>query len=437
MFLNLINKIIRSYTSNYEYAIAILASIMVFRKPGTTLILLFIAFNFIFYKRLEFNAKKILPISTIAIPFILDLFFLWNNIEILEGYKHLEKRIVFIVFPLLIINQSFSLNVKKILKIYSVIFSTLLFILFIKFILTEHELVQKYLKGSHVWQMGYSFANSTSVHAPALNLHVAFLVVVNTYLLVNHLINHKCYNFNYRLFLFIGSVLMLLIINTRLAILSAFGGIFMVLFMEFFNKKISKRKIISIMAGTVVIFLIVLLGFIKVFPYMIKKYTNVTFAHMDKIGQLDEFENPEGEVFNSLVTRLSIWKTAWDRAQEDLLIGVGAADGKYELNRAYVDTNQNFLAKYEFPTHNQYLDFLLKFGILGLLGLLIFIFNSFWIGWKLKSSIVLFFSLLCFASNLTDDFFIRYDGITFFALWSSIFANVYWNNPLNRCQSRI
>ena len=45
---------------------------------------------------------------------------------------------------------------------------------------------------------------------------------------------------------------------------------------------------------------------------MVKKYTDVTFKHMDKIGSLDDFENPEAEVYSSLVTRLSIWKSTLD-----------------------------------------------------------------------------------------------------------------------------
>lgn len=434
MFLGLVSKLGVSYSSCYEYAIAFLASFLVFRKPGTISIFIFISFCLIFYKKIKFNRRKILSIAIIATPLILDLVFLWNNEVISEGFKQMEKRLSFLIFPMLIINQSFPLNLRKILKIYSVTFSSLLYILLFRFIIQNPELVRKYLQGIDLWEMGYKFASSTSVHAPALNMHVCFLVVVNTYLLATFFIYKNGKVINYRLILFIGSIIILFIINTRLAIVNSLIGMCLILCNELFKKKVSLKKLISITAGIGLIFFIILLSFTKVFPYITEKYTVVTFAHMDKIGRLDEFENPEGEVFNSLVTRLSIWKTAWERAQRDILIGVGAADGKYELSQAYIDTNQVFLTKYKFPTHNQYLDFLLKFGVLGLLGLIGFILYSFWIGWKLNSSIVLFFSFLCFTSNLTDDFFIRYDGITFFALWLSIFSNIYLNGFLNKGQ---
>lgn len=436
MFLGILNKLRNSYTENYEWVLAILASILVFRKPATIGILIFIVFNLFFCKKLNLSSKKWIPILIISIPFLLDVIFLWNNVELSEGLKHMEKRLSTFIFPLLIIGQAFVIDFNKILKIYSICFTTILYVLLIRFLIIEPELVQKYLNGIHLWEMGYSFANSTSVHAPALNMHVAFLVVVNTYLLVNQAIKNKWKLLNYRIVLFFASLFMLLIINTRLAIANAVLGIFLILFFELF-KKVSRKKLISITAGTGVLLMVLFFAFAKAFPYITEKYSSVTFAHMDKVGKLDDFENPEGAVFNSFVTRVSIWKTAWERAQKDIVLGVGAADGKDELNQAYIDTNQKFLAKYKFPTHNQYLDFLLKFGILGPVGVLLYIFHILWIGLKWQHVVPIFFSILFFTSNLTDDFLIRFDGITFSALWISIFASVYWNNQLNTNQREI
>ncbi|MNF79262.1 O-Antigen ligase [compost metagenome] len=146
---------------------------------------------------------------------------------------------------------------------------------------------------------------------------------------------------------------------------------------------------------------------------------------MDKVGKLDEIDHPEIKVFNSLVTRVSIWKSAWELSVQNLPFGVGAADGKSELNKYYAATNQQFLAKYEFPTHNQFLDFLLKFGILGPLVVILYIFTICYLGYDLKNGMILSFFLIFFTSNLTDDFLLRFDGIAFSGLWLSIFGS-YW-----------
>ncbi len=162
--------------------------------------------------------------------------------------------------------------------------------------------------------------------------------------------------------------------------------------------------------------------FIKNNTFMKEKYTTEMFSYIDKIGKLDEIDHPEIAVYSSLVTRLTIWKTTWELAVKNLPFGVGSSDGKPELIKYYKETNQQFLAKYEFPVHNQYLNFLLRFGILGVLVVFLYILNIAYLGFKLKSPIVLSFFFLFLMSNITDDYLIRFDGIVFSGLWISIFA---------------
>lgn len=429
MFLKKLRNL--NYQATYEWCLAILAAVLVFRKPGTLLIVAFILGNLCFYKKLSFKRDKWWPVLLIAIPFLLDLFFLWNNDPWTDGFKHMEKRLSTLLFPLFIIGQTFVIDLKKILRIYTVAFTAILFILFLRFLWIEPELMTKYLSGIDLWEMGYSFANSTTVHAPALNMHVAFLVVASAYLCIKYGIERINRRFFIQLVITITSLFLLLFINTRLAIANAFFGVFVVLFLELV-KKVSRKKLVSISLGVLLTFMLVGGAFAKAFPFIIDKYTKVTFAHMDMVGRLDELENPEAQVYSSFVTRVSIWKTAWERAQKDLWIGVGAADGKDELNQAYVDTNQKFLAKYKFPTHNQFLDFLLKFGIAGLIGVLLYVMHVLWLSLQTKNALIFFFFVLFFTSNLTDDFLIRYDGITFSALWISVFAVIAMNACLNK-----
>jgi O-antigen ligase len=169
----------------------------------------------------------------------------------------------------------------------------------------------------------------------------------------------------------------------------------------------------------------ILFFFVQKDPYMKQKYSSVSFAYMDKVGKLDEIDHPETKVFNSLVTRVSIWKSAWELSLKNLPFGVGASDGKPELNKYYKETNQKFLAKYEFPTHNQFLDFLLKFGILGPLVVMLYIFTIAYLGYDLKNALILSFFLIFFTSNLMDDFLLRFDGIAFSGFWFSVFGS-FW-----------
>ena len=433
MSLSMVNRLSKKkYACYYEYFIAILASILVFRKPATIAIFLFVLMNLFFYKRLHFSSKKWIPIVIIAIPFLLDLFFLWNNDSLYEGIKNGEKHLSMFFFPLFIIGQTFVISLRKVLRIYTVLFTLILIFCFIYHVTISYEQFEKYLKGVEVWRMGYQFALSMDLHAPALNMHIAFLVVCNFYLLLTEFLDKKrMKSLVYQFLLFGANLFLLFIVNTRLAVINALIGLVLVSFLELFRKT-SPKKLIGITVATLGLIAIFIFSFTKTFPYFIKKYTDITFAHMDKVGKLDEIENPEAEVYSSLVTRISIWKTTWEKSLENPLHGVGAADSRKVLTQAYIDSDQQFLAKHKFPIHNQYLDFLLKFGILGLIGMLIYIFHILWVGWKQKLSIVLFFFMLFLTSNLTDDFLVRFDGITFSAFWISIFAAMYWNSRLHK-----
>lgn len=223
---------------------------------------------------------------------------------------------------------------------------------------------------------------------------------------------------------FILSFFFVLFVNTRMALFNVLIGFVLIFFGEVM-RKYNLKKVIGTMTVLMVVLGGVLFLFVQSNPYMKEKYSSVTFAHMDKVGKLDEIEHPEFKVFNSLVTRVSIWKSGWELAEKNLPFGVGASDGKSELVKYFKQTNQHFLAKYEFPTHNQFLDFLIKFGILGPLVVLLYIFTIGYLGFSLKNAVVLSFFFLFFTSNLTDDFLLRFDGIAFSGLWMSIFGS-YW-----------
>ncbi|WP_442847074.1 O-antigen ligase family protein [Leeuwenhoekiella sp. H156] len=341
----------------------------------------------------------------------------------MEGLKHAEKRLSLVLFPICLLSQTHRFNVQRVLRYYAWLTTIILLFCLFRFAWIEPELFTKYLNGDDLWEMGYAFARSTGNHAPALNMHVAFTVVINFYFFINRTRDSGISSLLLRLFFLIISIILLFYINTRLAIASAFFGI--VLISIYQNRKAFSLQIMKKLALGLILFAVLGLGFVKLFPYSIQKFSSVTFAHMDKVGKIDELENPEAMVFNGLVTRLSIWQSAFEVAKQHPWIGVGAADGKQELNRYYKNSDQQFLAKYDFPAHNQYLDFWIKFGILGLLICLIYIGAFAWIGLKTQQVLCIFFFVLFASANLVDDFLIRFDGITFSGFWLSFFAQAY------------
>lgn len=414
-----------AYSSIYTAFVILIGCLLIFRLPATYSLWLFVLFNIANYKHLNYNRTKWIFIVIIASPFLLDLLFLWNNSSLTEGIKHAEKRTALLLFPILIIGQDIRLNLKKILRYYSIITTAIMVVVFIRFVLVYPDLFYKYLAGKDLWEMGYKFGDSMGMHAPALNMHIAFVTVTNFYFFIKSFeAKKKFVGIVANLVILLLSIFILLYINTRLAIVNAFIG-FLIVILYRSRQRFSPRKTGFLLLTGIFLSAVMFFAFSKMDPHIIDKYSGVTFAHIDKTGRLDEVENPEATIFNSLVTRLSIWKAAGEVAVNNLPLGAGAGDGKHELNDYYTATNQKFLAKYEFPVHNQLLDFLLKFGILGALVFLIFILFIAFLGLKTEESLILFFFWLFFTSNMMDDFLIRFDGITFSALWISLFAHHY------------
>lgn len=415
----------KKFTKIFHVFLCVIAVSIIFRKPCSILIIVFGVFNLLFAKRLKFSKKALILILCIASPILLEILLFWNNDSFSKGFKALEKSISLLLFPIFIIGNYERIQFLKLIKIYSTLMTFLMLLFFIRFNAVYPELLAKYRNGVDLWEMGYKFADSIGIHAPALNMHLAFVSICSLYFVFSSFKNNeKVMSKLSRIILFLMSFFFVLFVNTRMALLNAFAGFVIIFFFEI-RSHFSIKKIGIIGFTTAVLLFGILYLFIQKNPYMKEKYSSVTFAYMDKVGKLDEIDHPEIKVFNSLVTRLSIWKSAWELSVKNLPFGVGASDGKPELFKYYKDTNQKFLAKYEFPTHNQFLDFLLKFGILGPLVVALYIFTIGYLGFDLKNAVIFSFFFLFFTSNLTDDFLLRFDGIVFSGFWFSIFAG-FW-----------
>lgn len=415
----------KNFNKIFHVFLCLIGVAMIFRKPCSVLIILFAAFNLIFVKKLKFTKTALILIACIASPVLLELLLFWNNDSFAKGLKAIEKSTSLLIFPLFIVGNYHRVNFQKLVQTYVIATTLIMLFFFIRFNIIDAELMNKYLNGIHLWEMGYQFANSIGIHAPALNMHLAFVSVCALYFVFDSFKNHQKILFKIAsVIVFLLSFFFVLFVNTRMALMNVLAGYVIVLFFEI-SSKFNTKKIVFTAITVVVVVMGIIFFFVQKDPYMKEKYSTTTFAYMDKVGKLDEIDHPEIKVFNSLVTRVSIWKSAWELSLKNLPFGVGASDGKPELNKYYKATNQQFLAKYEFPTHNQFLDFLVKFGILGPFVVLLYVFTMGYLGYDLKNAMIFSFFLIFFTSNLTDDFLLRFDGIAFSGFWFSIFGS-YW-----------
>jgi O-antigen ligase len=220
------------------------------------------------------------------------------------------------------------------------------------------------------------------------------------------------------------SLMHVFVINTRMALFCLIVCFVSMVYFELIKKYDFKKVVLGI--SGVVLFLVLSMGVLFYSnPFMVEKYTTFTFSHIDKIGKLDEIDHPEIYAYNGLVNRLSIWKSALELANDNWFFGVGASDANTELSEYFVNTKQFFLAKYKFVTHNQFLNYYVKFGVLGFLATILYVSGFVRLALRTKSSIIWAFFFLFTISNLTDDFLNRFDGIGFSSFFYSIFLVIY------------
>jgi len=125
-------------------------------------------------------------------------------------------------------------------------------------------------------------------------------------------------------------------------------------------------------------------------------------------------------VGSSFYQRFIYWSIGASIAEENFLFGVGTGDVKSAFKEAYKSSQYSIEARYQLRAHNQYITFLVTFGILGLcyfLGML----GKLLARWR-NVPLFAFFTIAAIISFLTEDTLETQAGVTFFAFFLSLFS---------------
>ena len=129
-----LEKIFESFSKEdlFYLMVALYASTIIFNEFSKFFLWFFGIIFLMFYSKFHIHRSKV--ILAFIIPVALHVLFFWNNESFIQSIKQLEKFTVFLVFPLIFIYQRRSINIRKILAYYSLIFSTILFLFFIYYL---------------------------------------------------------------------------------------------------------------------------------------------------------------------------------------------------------------------------------------------------------------------------------------------------------------
>lgn len=176
-----------------------------------------------------------------------------------------------------------------------------------------------------------------------------------------------------------------------------------------------KTKTIWVLVGTLFFSLILSLFLIPEFrAVMIKLWSFETFR----------WEEYNQKLVNSLNIRFVLWSCTFALLAKDVtwLWGVGKGDAQPLLNNCYDATvGPSFFSENSLISHNQYLTSWLNLGLLGLVGLLVFLTLLLYTAIKRKQ--VTFFSFICILILLMvpESILEMQKGVVFFSFFYALF----------------
>jgi O-antigen ligase len=160
-----------------------------------------------------------------------------------------------------------------------------------------------------------------------------------------------------------------------------------------------------------------------------KGITNILFTERkpirskiyEIIWQIDYYRNGGNPSGHSVTQRIEFFKTGWNIFLRTPLFGTGTGDinkefdHQYKLDKTILDPN------YRYQAHNQYLTFLISFGITGFILICVSLVFPVIMAKGLKSYIPVIFFVIIFLSMLGEDTLETHTGVSFFAYFYSIY----------------
>ncbi|GMN10065.1 hypothetical protein MTsPCn9_15200 [Croceitalea sp. MTPC9] len=119
--------------------------------------------------------------------------------------------------------------------------------------------------------------------------------------------------------------------------------------------------------------------------------------------------------------RVYIWKSSLEIIEAHPWFGVGTGDEKKELYKEYKAKGFNQLIKSRMNTHNQFLSYLVRYGLVGTSIILLTFILLFKDALGNKHSTYTFFLCFMVLCMLTENIMVRQWGVVFFAFFNSCF----------------
>jgi O-antigen ligase len=356
----------------------------------------------------KFSFKKLNKILLFQIlPFLVILiWYILVDSSKIAGYT-VEKAVPFLIIPLICFIQPQKLS-QDAFKLIILIFGICVILSAIwghvNVFLTVLEKVQNtvwegrvkelYLEPSFQHHYRIEFQKFSGIHPTYISMFIGFFMISLTYFTLS---DWKIISITNK---FLFTFLQLLCLGLLLVTASRTPTIATLLCITLIAFKYIKSnwKYIIVPAGICILFISAYL-FIPSFKL---KFNEVS---------IDNIMLPSHDNNDSFNVRTGIFLCSLEGIQSNWLLGFGAGNGQEFLNNCYSKFESVLYLENKFNTHNQYLDYWLNYGIVGLISLILFLFTSWYKSYQSKFLLGSLFVIFIAILMLTENILSRQDGI--------------------------
>lgn len=330
-----------------------------------------------------------------------------------ESLFVLEKQMTLFLVPV-IFGFSFRATLEKLsILIYAFMISIFLACAYLLLVFYQHYLIIRDILPFQFFlntKLHHHFSAPLRLHATYLSLYVCFAIACSIYFLFNAKTVHKI---TVAIFLPVFLV-SLALLSSRITFVPF--GIIVTFILPFFIKK---------RALAIYMLLLVTVGSISGYllaksPAFKERFKTDTLRELNIAPDKNKIFNFKNITESNDATRAERWKCAVELIQEKPIIGYGTGDEKAQLEKKYIKYKLTNSTVNNFDSHNQYLAYMIKSGIFGLLAYLILLGLSLWIALKKKNYFLLSFITIIVTTSLTENILESNKGILFFAFFNSV-----------------
>lgn len=387
------------------YHLAFFLMLLPFDRIYAELILISFVLHTIFHITKE-RARNILSrhnLILFSVFFIGVIGLLWSH-DRSQGIKDLQRQLALLLLPLAL--SATGLDLKKYKKNLLLLFgfscSVVILYLYIDAfrIILYNKLPLKAIFSPAF--INHNFSDPIGIHATYMAMYIALSLAACFY----YVSGEKRYRIKWMYAVFIAIMLAGLVQLASRSVLITMA--FFALIFPFFLP--DRRKKLRWILGVIGLSVIALVGITQIDAFQ-KRY--VTTLKEDLLIESINNKQPESRAYR--------WEQALQLSYASPLVGYGTGSEKRLLKERYFEKKLYRSYLLQLNAHNQYISFLLKTGIIGLLIFLTVLVMGFIAAWRSRDAIFACFMLLTTIVSISENILDVNKGIFFYAFFFPFF----------------